>query len=81
VPEWELSLEIAIVLFVTYILSLVFALHTHKHLYSGTPTEAQAHDADEALGMMGWSTKKSLTALLGATAFVALMSEFLVGAV
>ena len=79
--ERELSLEIAIVLFITYILSLVFALHTHKHLYSGTPTEAQAHDADEALGVTGWSTKKSLTVLLGATAFVALMSEFLVGAV
>src|SRR5215210_7758863 len=57
--ERELSLEIAIVLFVTYILSLVFALHTHKHLYSGTPAEAQAHDADEALGVTGWSTKKS----------------------
>jgi Ca2+:H+ antiporter len=79
--EWELSLEIAIVLFVTYLLSLVFALHTHKHLYAGIPTEAQTHQANEALGVTEWSTKKSLTILLGATAFVALMSELLVGAV
>jgi len=79
--EQELSLEIAIVLFVTYILSLVFALRTHKHLYSGTPTETEAQVADEALGVTGWSTKRSVTVLLVATAFVALMSEFLVGAV
>ena len=79
--EQELSLEIAVVLFVTYLLSLVFALHTHKHLYSGTPTEAQVHQANEALGVIGWGTEKSLTVLLVATTFVALMSEFLVGAV
>lgn len=79
--EQELSLEIAIVLFVTYILSLVFALRTHKHLYSGTPNEDMAHAADEALGVEHWSTKKSVTVLLVATSFVALMSEFLVGAV
>jgi len=79
--EQELSLEIAIVLFVTYILSLVFALRTHAHLYSGVPEESTAHAADEALGVEHWSTKKSVTVLLVATSFVALMSEFLVGAV
>src|SRR5207253_8896756 len=31
--ERELSLDIAIVLFLTYLLSLVFSLRTHKHLY------------------------------------------------
>jgi Ca2+:H+ antiporter len=75
--EQELSLEIALVLFVTYLLSLVFALRTHKHLYAG---EA-AHSADEALGVAGWSKTKSVLVLLAATAFVALMSEFLVGAI
>src|SRR5262245_34001341 len=79
--EQELSLEIALVLFVTYILSLVFALYTHKHLYEGTGEEHEAHIADEALGVESWSTKKSVTVLLVSTAFVALMSEFLVGAV
>jgi Ca2+:H+ antiporter len=78
--EQELSLEIAIVLFVTYILSLIFALRTHKHLYAGD-AEENVHTADEALGVESWGTKKSVTVLLVATAFVALMSEFLVGAV
>jgi Ca2+:H+ antiporter len=75
--ERELSLEIAIVLFVTYILSLVFALRTHKHLYAGDI----GHAGDEVLGTAGWGQKKSLVVLLVATAFVALMSELLVGAV
>ncbi|MBI3797245.1 MAG: calcium/proton exchanger [Deltaproteobacteria bacterium] len=79
--EQELSLEIAIVLFVTYILSLVFALYTHKHLYSGESEENGGHVVREALGVESWSTKKSVTVLLVATSFVALMSEFLVGAV
>ena len=80
--EQELSLEIAIVLFITYILSLIFALRTHKHLYAGDGhghEESQA--GEEALGTSGWSKGKSVTVLLVATAFVALMSEFLVGAV
>jgi Ca2+:H+ antiporter len=75
--EQELSLEIAIVLFVTYLLSLVFALRTHKHLYAGK----RSHADDEALGVAGWSKTRSLLVLLTATALVALVSEFLVGAV
>ena len=75
--EQELSLEIAVVLFITYILSLIFTLRTHKHLYVGEAS----HAADEALGMQTWSQGKAVTVLLVATTFVALMSEFLVGAV
>ena len=75
--EQELSLEIAIVLFVTYVLSLVFALKTHSHLYAGE----EAHKGEEALGVETWSQGKSVLVLLVATVFVALMSEFLVGAV
>ena len=78
VAEQELSLEIAVILMATYVLSLVFTLKTHKHLYAGGHG---ADDADEAMGTQGWSTGRSLTVLLVATAFVALMSEFLVGAV
>lgn len=77
VAEQDLSLEISIILMVTYILSLVFTLRTHKHLYAG----GHGEEGDEALGTTGWSTGKSLLVLLVATAFVALMSEFLVGAV
>jgi Ca2+:H+ antiporter len=75
--EQELSLEIAIILVVTYALSLVFTLKTHKHLYAG----GHGAGADRALGTHGWSKGRSVTLLLVATAFVALMSEFLVGAV
>ncbi|MET0216507.1 MAG: calcium/proton exchanger, partial [Burkholderiales bacterium] len=77
VAEQDLSLEISIILITTYVLSLVFTLRTHRHLYCGDHGE----DADEAMGTEGWSTGKSLLVLLIATAFVALMSEFLVGAV
>jgi Ca2+:H+ antiporter len=75
--EHELSLEISFVLIITYALSLLFSLKTHKHLYVG----GEAEHGDEAMGTHGWSQGKSVGVLLGATALVALMSEFLVGAV
>jgi Ca2+:H+ antiporter len=80
VKEQNLSLEIAVVLFIVYILSLIFSLKTHAHLYVG---EAGLHAADEeeALGTHSWSRGKSITILLIATTLVAVMSEFLVGAV
>src|SRR3989337_1200746 len=75
--EKELSLEIAIVLFVTYILSLVFTLRTHKQLYAGKAAQLE----DEALSVSGWSKRKSVLVLLVATGIIAVMSEFLVGSV
>ncbi|MEW6038489.1 MAG: calcium/proton exchanger [Pseudomonadota bacterium] len=75
--EQELSLEIALVLFVTYILSLVFTLRTHRHLYVGESSD----ETDEALGVGTWSRRKSVLILLVSTVFVAWMSELLVGAV
>lgn len=74
--EQELSLEISIVLFITYVLSLLFSLKTHKHLYQG-----ETPQAGDALQTHSWSKTRSVLVLLVATAFVALMSEFLVGAV
>jgi len=71
--EKNISLEISIVLFVTYVLSLIFALRTHKDLYLGTSEPHQ-----EA------STMRPKTAglvLLGSTALVAWMSELLVHAI
>ena len=76
--EQDLSLEIAIVLFLTYIGSLVFTLKTHTHLYMGGAAEGEVPEVAE---LHTWSRGKSLIILLGATALVAVMSEFLVGAV
>lgn len=78
VREQDLSLEIAVVLIITYVLSLVFTLKTHSHLYTGGVDEKEEQ---EAIGTHGWSKPKSLTVLLVATVLVAVMSEFLVGAV
>ena len=78
VREQDLSLEISLVLFITYILSLVFTLRTHAHLYTSV---GHGEEEDEAIGTRGWSQRRSALTLLVATGLVALMSEFLVGAV
>lgn len=75
--ERELSLEISIVLMVTYLLSLVFTLRTHRHLYMG---DAGAHGLKEAHAEVGSSTRSALLLLLAATVGVAVMAELLVGA-
>jgi Ca2+:H+ antiporter len=75
ITERTLSVEIAVVLIITYILSLVFSLRTHKHLYVG---EAGPH-TDELAPTQ--SSGKSVMLLLAATVGVAFMSEMLVGAV
>lgn len=75
--ERELSLDIAIILFITYLLSLVFSLRTHKHLFgAATHHETTAAEASEA-----WSVKRAVSVLVMATVGVAVMSELLVGAV
>jgi len=71
--EKNISLEISIVLFITYVLSLVFALRTHKDLYLGP-----AGEHEDAATML---PKTAGLVLLGATALVAWMSELLVHAV
>jgi Ca2+:H+ antiporter len=71
----NLSEEIAVVLAGVYLLSLLFTLHTHRHLFAGPEcAEPARHDSR-------WSTGGSFIVLLVATAGVALVSEFLVGAV
>lgn len=77
VLEQEISLEIAIVLMVTYALSLVFTLRTHSDLYAG----GEVDGPPEVAGVAGWSVGKSVIALVAATVLVAVMSELLVGAV
>ncbi len=72
--EDGLSFEIALVLLATYGLNLVFSLRTHKSLFEGEAAEEQAHGEI-------WSVKKSLTILVVSTAFIAWVSEILVGSV
>lgn len=77
----NLSEEISVVLIVVYALSLLFTLRTHRHLTGGEPepepTAADAaHPAEEH-----WSIKKAVGVLLAATVGVAIVSEWLVGAV
>jgi Ca2+:H+ antiporter len=74
--ELEVSLEIAGVLFVTYLLSLVFTLRTHSYLYMGE----QAHAAGAEPAHHGGSLKGAIGLLVAATVGIAVMAELLVGA-
>ncbi|MBV6430259.1 MAG: Ca(2+)/H(+) antiporter [Bryobacteraceae bacterium] len=71
--EAGLSLEIAIVLVATYFASLLFSLHTHRQLFESLGEEQNHGHA--------WSLAKSLSILFVSTAFIAWMSEILVGSV
>ncbi len=74
VVERQLSLGIAIVLFLTYICMLAFSLKTHKHFFVGA--EGELEEKGEH-----WSRGKAITILVIATAVVAVLSEFLVGTI
>lgn len=72
--ERELSLGIAIVLFLTYVCLLAFSLKTHKHFFVSAETELEEKGEH-------WSRGKAVAILLLATATVAVLSEFLVGTI
>jgi Ca2+:H+ antiporter len=72
--EHRLSLAIALVLFLTYFCVLGFSLKTHKHFFQAADTEPKEPDEHLPAG-------RAILILLGATAFVALLSEFLVGTI
>jgi Ca2+:H+ antiporter len=74
VLERELSTEIAVVLFVTYVLHLVFSLRTHRHLYAGQQCE------ESEAAHVGRPRDAALQ-LVVATLLIAWMSKLLVGAV
>src|SRR5436190_3234868 len=61
-----------------YVLSLVFSLRTHRHIFGGpdapSPTAGEPHEPE-------WIRRTSLLVLVGSTVGVAVMSEFLVGSV
>ncbi len=84
--EQNLSLEIAVLLFVVYGLQLLFSLKTHAYLYNGQGEDEDANS--EAMSQLAhhaeqptMSRKRAIIELIVATSFVALLSEFLVGAV
>jgi Ca2+:H+ antiporter len=74
VNEATISLIIACLLVVLYVLSLIFSLHTHKHLFQGSQEHA-AHTE------VPWSLRKALATLAISTVFIAWLSEILVGSV
>jgi Ca2+:H+ antiporter len=67
-----LSVIVAIILIVIYILSLVFSFYTHKDLYFVEPDE----DSKPR-----WSLRTAILVLVGATVFIGVESELFVGAV
>lgn len=78
IHENHMSLEISIVLFIIYGLSLLFSLHTHKHLFS-KPEEIIETEEDK--NHKPWSMSKSLTLLAVATGLIAWMSEIMIGSI
>jgi Ca2+:H+ antiporter len=73
--ERELSLEIAVVLILTYAASLFFTLKTHRQLYIGSAAEKGSSEHGSS-----WPTAVGFSVLMVSTAGIAWMSEFLVGA-
>jgi Ca2+:H+ antiporter len=67
----KLSVVVSIFLIIAYGASLLFSLHTHKHLYTQDVAQEEAK----------WSKTKSIFILFISTITVAFMSEILVGSI
>ena len=76
--ERGLSLDISIVLMVTYILGLVFSFKTHSHLYLGTGA-ALDHTGATGDGHSRRAGSRAFGLLLLSAAAVGVMSELMVG--
>ena len=72
--EAQLSVAIALVLFLTYFLSLLFHLVTHRELFEGPSLSGEGDEAP-------WPLWQSIAALAIATTLVAWLSEVLVGSI
>ena len=68
--EESISIGVASILIGVYVLSLLFSFKTHKNLFRSNIDHGEPK----------WSVGRAMGTLAGATVFVALMSEFLVGA-
>jgi Ca2+:H+ antiporter len=74
----NLSVAVAVVLFVTYVLWLVFSLKTHRDLFTGeNPDDQLLNEAKTS----AWPLAKAVTILAIAALLIAVMSEFLSGSV
>jgi len=76
--EREVSTEIAVVLFVAYMLSLVFTLKTHRQLIETTPGKFGPSKAQVEEEHGRWSKGTAIAVLAGVTVLIAVMSELLV---
>lgn len=65
----QLSVAVAVVLLIVYLLSLLFSLRTHRHLFRPS----------EALEPPKWTMRRAVLSLVAATALVAWLSEILIG--
>ncbi len=74
-PTREISVEIAVILFLVYGLSLLFSLKTHKHLLGERTPDETEHT--ESL----WSVRVATAVLVGVTVVIAVVSEVLTGSV
>ena len=70
--EVALSMWVAGILMVSYVLSLVFAFVTHSHVFKGPE-----HGDDEPLDQV-WPVKKALSVLVAATVVIAFLAEDLI---
>lgn len=68
-----LSIFVAVIMIIIYILSLVFSFYTHKHIYTV--------NTEEEGGRAKWSLKKAIFVLVAATVLIAIESEFLVSGI
>lgn len=73
----SLSEEIAVILAVVYVLSLVFSFVTHRQIFQSSEAP-HAAEAAAAVHAPAWGRGKSLLVLIVATVGVAVMSELLV---
>ncbi|THF85331.1 calcium/proton exchanger [Deinococcus sp. KSM4-11] len=71
----KLSLGVAIILIVVYLLNLVYTLVTHKDVFAVDDATGSGHGPEKP-----WSLPVALGVLLGGTALIALESELLSGA-
>jgi Ca2+:H+ antiporter len=74
-PEDELNIGIAIVLLITYALSLIFMLKTHPDYFSARETSEDDGNATD------WSLRRALEVLCASSATLAFMSEIVVDAI
>jgi len=73
----RLSVAVGIILVLTYFLSLVFSLITHRTILGDVREDLETTESHQ----QRWGLRRSILVLISATVFVAWMSEILVGAV